>query len=203
MSITEGDILRMVATILWEDGNIMQNVFNAVITGGGGPWDDEDVVADAVTWADAMYANITSSISEICSGSQIEVYKYDPIDDDWDEVGSDAWTWAPSNPEHQLPRGVAALINLKTVDPDVNGKKYLGGWTEAGLTDGLWPALILGQLIDFGLDWLTGFVGSDTAATWSPGIWSVVDTVFKLASDTIIIPAIPAYQRRRKRGVGV
>lgn len=203
MSVSDGDILRVVATLLWSDGNVMQNVFNAVVTGGGSPWADADIVLDAVTWLDTMYDNLLTSIADTIDGSQAQVYKYDSVDDDWDEVATGPWLWTPTNADSELPRGVAALINLKTTDPDVSGKKYVGGFTEAGLTDGLWPALILSQLLSFGQDWYDPFVGSDSGASWAPGIWSVVDTVFKLAGSTLIIPTIPAYQRRRKRGVGV
>lgn len=171
--------------------------------GRGFPLADSDIVDDALAWADNMYANFVTSIADTCDGSQVQVYKYDALDDDWDEVGTDPWTWTPSNLDSELPRGVSALVNLKTTDPDVSGKKYVGGWTEAGLTDGLWPALILSQLLSFGMDWYDPFVGGTSGASWAPGIWSVVDTVFKLAGSTVIIPTIPAYQRRRKRGVGV
>ena len=203
MTVTTGDILRVVATLLWTDGNVMQNVFNAVVTGGGGPWADLDIGADAVTWVDTMFDNLITTIADTVDGSQVQVYKYDAIDDDWDEVTTVPWLWTPTNPDDELPRGVAALINLKTVDPDVSGKKYIGGFTEAGVTEGLWPALILSQLLSFAQDWYDPFVGSDSLADWSPGIWSVAETVFKLASTTAIIPTIPAYQRRRKRGVGI
>lgn len=203
MSVTAGDILRVVATTIWTDGNIMQNVFNAVVTGAGSPWADADIVADAKAWADDMYANITSLVSDELDGSQIQVYVYDAIDDDWDEVGSDTWTWNPTNTANQLPRGVAALINLKSSDPDISGKKYVGGFTDDVTTDGLWEPGVLTALALFAVDWYTGFVGGTSAADWAPGIWSVVETVFKLATASAIIPTIPAYQRRRKRGVGI
>lgn len=50
MSLTTGDILKIVAVLVFDDGNILQNVFSAVITGAGGPWDDDEVVEDAGTW---------------------------------------------------------------------------------------------------------------------------------------------------------
>lgn len=203
MSVTDGTVLKVVATILWTDGNIMQNVFNAVVTGGGSPWDADDIVLDAISWAEDLYFNLTSVISDACDGSQVQVYEYDAIDDDWDEVGSGPFFWNPTGNTDQLPRGVAGLLNLKTTDPDVSGKKYVGGLVEGSVTDGLWNAPTLADLLSFGVDWYAGFVGTDSGATWTPGIWSVVGTVFKQALEQLIIPAIPAYQRRRKRGVGV
>jgi len=181
----------------------MQNVFNAVVTGGGGPWDEEDIVDDAVDWCDTMFANLTANMVNVVDGSQVQVYEYDAVDDDWDEVGSDLWTFNPTGTSDQLARGVAALINAKSLDPDISGKKYLGGLNEAMLTNGLWESAAVTAFANFAADWITSFTGSTSGADWAPGIWSVAETVFKLMSGTYIIPTIPAYQRRRKRGVGV
>lgn len=203
MSITVGDVLKVVATLAWTDGNLMQNVFNAAITGSGGPFDDDDIVDDAVAWVGVMFANLVAAISNAADGSQVQVYVYDSTDDDFDEVGTAAWTFNPTNADHQLPRGVAALLNAKTLDPDVQGKKYVGGLTEGTITDGLWPTATLTPLSDFGDDWVTQFVGSVSGADWTPGVWSPKNTNIFPFSGQNIVPTIPAYQRRRKRGVGV
>ncbi len=203
MTVTDGDILRIVASMLWSDGEVMQNVFNAVVTGGGSPWADQDIIDDAEAWLDNMYANITGDISTSLEGNEVVVYKYDAIDDDWDEVGSQAWTWTPTNANDQLPRGVAGLLNLQTVDPDVQGKKYIGGYTEGAIVNGLLGAAIITTLLAFGSDWLTPFVGGTSGASWAPGIWSVAQTVFKLAVSSLGTSTIMAYQRRRKRNVGI
>lgn len=203
MSITDGTILRIVASMLWTDGNVNQNVFNAVVTGGGSPWDDTDIADDAEAWLDNMYQNMTASCSDEIDGNEVIVYKYDAVDDDWDEVASQSWTWDPTITVDQLPRGVAGLVRLWTTNPDVQGKKYIAGLTEAGPTDGLWGAGTLTQLLAFAADWYLPFTGAVSGATWTPGIWSVAGTVFKAAVDHIAASAIPAYQRRRKRNVGI
>lgn len=203
MTVADGDILRVVAVMVWDDGGIAQNVFNAIVSGGGGPYDDLDIVDDAEAWLDDMYANITARCPTELDGSEVRVYKYDTINDDWDEVGSGVWGWNPTAVDSQLPRGVAALINAKTIDPDVNGKKYIAGFTELQNVEGLWDAGPLASLVLFAVDWTTGFTGGTSGATWDPGIWSVVNTALYLMSGTEIIPTIPAYQRRRKQGVGI
>lgn len=203
MSIIVGDILRVVAVMIWDDGGIAQNVFNAVISGTGGPYDEQDIVDDAEAWLDDMYANLTSKCPTELDGSEVRVYIYDGIDDDWDEVGSNVWGWNPSATDSQLPRGVAGLINAKTLDPDVSGKKYLAGFTELQNEEGLWAAATLASMVLFGVDWTTAFVGAVSTADWVPGVWSVVNTNLHPFSGTEIIPTIPAYQRRRKPGVGI
>lgn len=203
MSIQTGDILRVVATLLWLDGDIAQNVFNSVVTGAGGPWLEANILADALDWVETMYLNMVGSMSDESDGSQVQVYIYDSVDDDWDEVGTTAWTFNPTGAGDQMPRGVAGLINCKTSDPDVSGKKYLPALLEQNADDGLWSSGLITNLGNFADDWLTAFVGASSSADWAPGIWSPTHTNFYLASGTSIIPTIPAYQRRRKQGVGV
>lgn len=203
MSVVDGDILRVVASMLWSDGNVNQNIFNCVITGGGSPWTEEDVIDDCSDWLDNMYANMGGNMSDEIAGNEIIVYKYDALDDDWDEVSSQAWVMNASQVSDQLPRGVAALLRLWTTDPDVQGKKYIPALTETDLEDGLFSAALIAFLLAMAADWYAPFVGAASGATFAPGIWSVAGTVFKLAIDHIATSTIPAYQRRRKRNVGI
>lgn len=203
MSITDGEILRVVASMLWGDGNVNQNVYNCVVTGGTPPFTDADVLDDMEDWLDNMYANLTAQIVTNLTGNELIVYKYDAIDDDWDEVGSQAWTWTPTEAGDYLPRAVAALVRLWTTDPDVQGKKYIPGLSEESIASGLLDAGMVTALLAFAADWYAPFVGGASGATFTPGIWSVVGTVFKLAIDHVATSTIPAYQRRRKRNVGI
>jgi len=203
MSISAGDILRVVATLVWLDGEINQNVFNAVVTGGGSPWTDADILDDAEEWVGDMYSPLALYLSDEIDGSSVTVYKYDAVDDDWDEVASEAWSFNPSAASDQLPRGVAMLINCGTTDPDVNGKKYIMGANEGSIADGLFESLLITQLALFADEWVELFVGGTSGADWAPGIWSPTNTNFFAMSGNYQIPTIAAYQRRRKRGVGI
>lgn len=203
MTVEAGDILRVVASMLWTDGNINQNIFNCLLSGGGGPWADTDITDDMEDWLDNMYLNLTADYPDDLDGNEVLVYKYDAVGDDWDEVSSQSWTWNPTSGNDYLPRGVAPLVRLWTVDPDVQGKKYLPAAVESLSTDGLLTAPFLVDLLAFAADWYLPFVGAASGATITPGIWSVVGTVFKAAVDHVAASSIPAYQRRRKRNVGI
>lgn len=204
MTIPTGTILRVVANLGWTDGEINQNVFNCVISGAGGPWDEDDVLDDCEDWLDNLYANLTTIVTNTVDGLSTIVYKYDAVGDDWDEVGTNPFTWNPTGDANQvLPRGVAGLVTAKSTDPDTDARKYLAGFLEAQLVDTLWSAATVVFMAAFGADWVLPFVGAATAADFTPAVWSVVDTVAKSLVDTIIIPTIPAYQRRRKQGVGI
>lgn len=203
MTISTGTVLRVVAQMLWTDANINQNIFNALVSGGGGPWDEQDIVDDAEAWLANMYANIVGAMSDEIDGNEVIVYEYDPGDTDWDEVGSQAWVLNFTKVDEQLPRGVAALVRLWTTDPDVQGKKYIPALTEGDLVDGLFQGALITNLLAFAADWYNPFTGSVSGATWTPGIWSVKNSAFVQAVDHIATSTIPAYQRRRKRNVGI
>lgn len=203
MSVTDGTILRIVASFLWTDGNVNQNVYNAVVTGAGAPWDEDDIVADAEDWLDDMYLNIAGAMSDEIDGNSVTLYEYDGVDDDWDEIGSDSWLFNPTGATDQLPRGTAALVRMWTSDPDVQGKKYIPGLCEGSLNDGLYNASLITDLLAFAADWYLPFTGGASGATFTPGIWSVAGTVFKAGINHVATSTIPAYQRRRKRNVGI
>lgn len=203
MSLAVGDILRVVAVLSWLDGDILQNVFNVKIDSGTGPFAEADVIDDLVDWLDNMYANFNGPMSDEINGSECRVYIWDTVGLDWDEVGIDAFVFDPVATMDQLPRGCALLINAKTTDPDVNGKKYLGGLTEGAVDDGLFTGTEVANAAAFAVDWFTDFTGAASAAVFDPGIWSPTQSAFFSMGGVAIIPAIPAYQRRRKNGIGI
>jgi len=57
--------------------------------------------------------------------------------------------------------------------------------------------------VGFAEDWVAPFIGGTTAADYEPGVWSVKQNDHVAFRDAFYVSAIPAYQRRRKRGVGV
>jgi len=203
MTVVDTDVLRVVASMLWTDGEVAQNVFNCKVSGGAGPYTDSDVTDDMEDWLDNMYANLTTSVSVTLDGNEVIVYKYDVVGADWDEVQSQAWSWNPSSASEELPRGVAGLARLWSEDPDVQGKKYLPGLGESALTNGLFAGAVVTALLAFGADWYFPFVGATSGATFTPGIWSVAQTLFIAGVDHVAASAIPAYQRRRKNNVGI
>lgn len=203
MSVVENAILRVVASMLWDDGNVNQNIFNCKVSGASPPYDDSDIADDMEDWLDNLYLNFTTSLSDELNGNQVLVYKWDAAGGDWDEVQSQSWVWTPTNVGEQLPRGVAGLVNMWSEDPDVQGKKYIPGITEANIADGLLTAGIITNMLAFAADWYTPFVGAATGATFTPGIWSVVGSLLSVAVDHFAASTICAYQRRRKRNVGI
>lgn len=203
MAISSGTILRVVASMLLPDSVIAQNIFYTVVTDLVTSDDELDVVLDIGDWLADMYTQLASTVVDDVTASDYKVYEYDPIDDDWDEVGSDTWDDAFINSQDMVPHGVAGVCHAKSLDPDVQATKFLPGFGELGLTASDLSAGTISDMADFCDSWVTEFIGTATGGTFGPGVWSTPQEVFKLFSGVFVINGVAGYQRRRKPGVGI
>jgi hypothetical protein len=203
MSVAEGAILRIVANMIFDDASVAQNVFNAVLTTAGGSSAEADVASDLADWVDDMFGNLATWFQTDITPGEVAVYEYDAIDDDWDEVATDMATYTTSGAGQLLPRGAAAVINAQSLDPDVQGRKYIAGFEESAYWGSGWIAGVQTALAAFASDWVTAFVGAATGATFTPIIWSPTRTVGYPTTGAVTINIFAGYQRRRKEGVGI
>lgn len=203
MTVSNGDILRVVQNLVWSDGNINQNVYNCTVESGPDGYADQDVADDMADWMDTIYANIVANISNAIVKGETVTYKWDTVNEDWDEVGGALPTFTPANSNDYFAPGLAALVKCNTTDPDVQGRKFFSGFAETQATYGYWIAGQLTSLVALASDWITAFVGGATGATFTPGTWSPTQ---KLIFDFVvnyIVAGAASYQRRRKPGVGM
>jgi len=203
MSVQEGTILRVVASLLFPDDVIMQNVFHISLTTIVGGGDEEDVVDDLVEWIDDIYAELVSEIATAIDGDEIKVYEYDAADDDFDEIGSGVMTLAAAGGTEMMPHGVAFMQTYKTLDPDIDGRKYWGGFVEASHIDGDWWSGTLANGVDVANIVINTVTGGTTGNSYQPIVWSPTQKIGQAYSGTVIHNAVVAYQRRRKPGVGI
>lgn len=203
MAISEGTIIRIVASIVFPDNVIMQNVFHAVLTTAGGSDAESDVVDDMVDYLEAMWAAVIGRVSLDMDSDEVKVYEYDPVDDDFDEIGTSAFIVAFTGTGDWLPHGLAIVCNMETTDPDVSGRKYYGGLTEGVQADGAWDPTTVGSFATMAGIVTAQFVGAATGATFTPGVWSPKETNFFAFNENVSVNSIPGYQRRRKPGVGI
>lgn len=203
MAISDGTVLRIVASLLFPDSVIAQNVFYAVFADTGGSNDTDDVLSDLADWVEAIYATVESHIPAVVALTGMKVYEYDAIDDDWDEVGDAVLSDSFAGAGDMLPHGVAGVIHAKSTDPDVQGAKYVGGIAELQCDDGTFTSSAVNALIDFANEWTAAYVGAATGADFGPGVWSPTHTNFFLFNGVEVVNAICGYQRRRKPGVGI
>lgn len=203
MAISSGTILKVVVSLLMPDSVIAQNIFYTVITDLVTSDAEDDVVDDMIIWVEAMYTDLIGNLSDQMAGSDVKVYEYDPIDEDWDEVGSNTWSVTFTGTGDMIPHGVAAICYAKTLDPDVQAGKYIPGITEDSFSESDLNAGLVTDLAQFCATWVGGFTGTNTGGTVGPGVWSTVGAVFKLFNGNYVINGLAGYQRRRKPGVGI
>lgn len=203
MAIPTGAILRVVLAWIMPDSVIAQNIFFTLFDNDGGSNDDADVVDDLTDWIEDIFSSLTSSISDQVDMSQIKVYIYDAVDQDWDEVGTGVPVFTATGATDMTPHGIAALIHAFTVNPDVTGSKYIAGISDASIVDSNVSGGVLSNLLLAGADWMVDFTGALTGSNFNPGVWSPTKVQFFEFQDKLIVNGQVAYQRRRKPGVGI
>jgi hypothetical protein len=203
MAISANTVLRVVAEIIMPSTVIAQNVFYALFLDDGGSNDDEDVVDDCVDWLDSLYARFATKIPSSVDLGECVVYQWDPIGQDWDEITSSSLTGPFVGTDDMLPHGVAPVVTGRTVDPDVNGRKFFPGFQEDQCDGSALEASALSALTLAGQDWVTPFVGAATGSTFTTGVWSPTQEAFFAFVLNWIVNGIIGYQRRRKPGVGI
>lgn len=201
--IPNNAILRIVATLLFPENVLVQNVFYSIFEDTGASADPDDVITDLTTWLHDAYDELAGQIPNTIEAQTGRVYIRDLIDDDWDEVGFGLMSDSFAGGSDMNVHGVAGLVHAETVDPDVMAAKYLAGLGEGTTTDGIFTAAVITAMGLFAIEWMTPFVGVATGGDFTPGVWSPTNLAFFDFGSSAIVNHIPAYQRRRKPGVGI
>ena len=203
MSVPSNTILRVVVSLLFPDSAIAQNVFYTLFENDGGSNDDEDVLTDMSDWVDTMYDAMSASLDSDITLTGIKVYFYDTVGDDWDELGVEFPGTGFSATGDMMPNGIACLIHAPTVNPDVTGAKYIGGFLDDSVVENDITAGALANFALFATEWTDPAVFSATGSGFIPGVWSATKDQFFAFTTSSSLNVGVAYQRRRKPGVGI
>lgn len=202
MPFTSLDIAK--CDLRWQVGSIglAVNVFQAMCTQvAPHNLSDLDVVTDMGSWMTDILAPMAPHIVVNCEVLDCNVYKkVGPL---WNLVGPAPVIFAPESIGDPLPSGVAALITAYTSTSKVVGKKYLPGLSEVGQTAGLWVVGVLAAMMQSAIVWISAFQSpTDPTSYWVPGLWSLKLGGYTPFATGLSTRDVPAYQRRRKQGVG-
>jgi hypothetical protein len=162
---------------------------------------EANVLTDLLALVEGLMANVTGAYNDDVSLDEIECWKRNTTLDRWDYVGSKDGTWAGTIITDQyLPSGVAPLVTADSSDAHAKGRKYLPPPDEGELTSGLFSTAFMTELGNYLDDYAATYVG--TYASYAAGIWQETAGTFAQFSGTGKTTNVPAYQRRRKLGVG-
>lgn len=98
--------------------------------------------------------------------------------------------------------GVAGFMHASTAQPKVRGRKFIPGIADEKLSNGKLTATALAELAILATHYIEDIPEPVGGGQLGPGVRSNSLSAFVPFSGSVVITDIPAYQRRRKPGVG-
>lgn len=96
---------------------------------------------------------------------------------------------------------VSAYLSADTALPKTRGRKYVPGVSESGVLNGLFDVATVANLILLLTEYLADF-NPQGNAIFKPGVLRTAINLFQAFTGSGEVVDVPAYQRRRKPGVG-
>lgn len=200
--MTIGNIFRTVQEISLPEG--VQATLNKYIKADSTipEIDYPTLVANCATWWDDIMGHMESSITTLASAGNMTVYHVDDVTGEETILDDATITFNPSAAGGMSVHGACALLTGQVFQDRGVVKLFFPGIADNLLTnEGLWNGAVLADLALASVPFLLGpsavnGVGIDV------GSWNRKDKVFKRIGTSATSHAIPAYQRRRKPGVG-
>jgi hypothetical protein len=200
MAVADNSILRVAAHFISAAASDIVNVYHFTMDSVGDV-SEANVLADLEDLIDALMTNLDQAYPTSTSCDSVEAWVWNSTLSRWDSIGEVNGTWAGTSTNlDEAPAGVAMYVRADSSDAQAKGAKYLPPPNDAALADGLITSTVMTYLANFLTDYAATYVG--TYAEFIPGLWQIATESFKLFSGTGTTSNVPAYQRRRKPGVG-
>lgn len=159
---------------------------------------DEDILED---FADQITAGYTTPFMAVMSDDLDFSSVYFKNMTSNTLMGQISWPGdQPSGTVEPLPLGNSMLITAVTATPGTRGRKFLPGASEGNCNDTLWNTTTMNLLTTFGAWYIAPFIGVVSGSPYAPGVRDK-NGIFRVFTEALV-SNIPAYQRRRKQGVG-
>jgi len=204
MALTWTNLDIMKVTLKWQVGTVCLslNVFQAQLAQSAPhPLTTFTVLEDAGIWMDAFLTPFIADVVVSVDFLGADVHKL--VGSDWVYAGTATVTASPGSIGDPLPSGVAMLLNASTDTARVHGRKFVPGLSELAQTASVWTVTVLGHMVGAMEAWITPWNSVDLLSSmWYPGL-RIKNLTFVGFNGAYLIRSIPAYQRRRKEGVGV
>ena len=197
MTIGENDVIRASAVLRRQATDDIVNVYHLTPVSIGSQT-QQDLRDDIADYLDDVYVALNSRIANSINYSVIELFN---VTDGTPEP-SVGWPTLTTGGDagDPMPDGVAGLSIGRTGVSKVIGKKFWPYFTKTSLSSGLWVAAVVTDMAAAAAIWIAPRT-APSGVTWDPGIYSRAVALFRTFTETDSTN-LPAYQRRRKRGVG-
>jgi len=199
--ITNNDIVRLVLTWLLNSETVVQQVWH-YIKDAGSDQDPADVLDDMLTEHDQHWiAHVQDHVTDDLEGVEGELFLWDSVAGEFNQVATAAHTMDGAAVGDRYAPGVAGLVHFYASKPRYNGAKYVAGITEGGIGNGIVTGTVTTALalwlLDVAVSWVL------TGSTYTPGVFNQAAARWNDFTGSGLVSANPAYQRRRRTGVGI
>jgi hypothetical protein len=204
VSLTNGEVIKVIAEVVLPDETITQNVFHFkadfLDTLG------DNTVATAVeAFVEGFYGYLEAWMDEECTFNPIAIDKvaWNAVKEIWETVyhiGDRTPTVNPNNASEQLPNQVAPVLVAKTERPKSNGRKFIQGFAETASSGSELVAGAITSLSNALGEYLSDIEASTNNYLIAGVPRSEANDFLPFASG--IVNTIIGSQRRRKPGVG-
>lgn len=195
------EILRVALHYAQPNAGDIMNVFHFQLDGVVG--DDEEVLYDVAIWIDEEWGDTWKVLA--CSACELTSWECDIMNEDGTvnrNLGAGLLNTVGTVGGEVQAAASSGYLLVYTPIPKARGSKYVPGVPEASVANGKIDATGLSRLaallLIYMLEW-TGPLG----LTLTPGVLSKTLGVFVQFSASGLVDDLPAYQRRRKAGVGI
>jgi hypothetical protein len=203
VTVSNGDILKVVIEFNLPNGTIGQNVyyFRAQLAAAQA---DQTVLNNLETWVEALYANLEPQIvsSVTFNDMVVDVVAWDGTK--WEttyHVGTEDLDITPTSAAEALPNQVSPFATFNTERPKSKGRKFCAGFGETSTVGSILAAGALADMVAFATDALDNIV-IGLFNDLIPGIVRKgVNEFLDYLSATVT--NVVGTQRRRRPGVGI
>lgn len=203
MTVQVGEAIRVTLEYTLAGGNVAQNVRH-YRNDAGSPQADQDAVDDMEIFANlfaGFWQGVASNVAVI-SLVRVSIFQgglFIPI-------GSANLGIIGGQGSEQMPHGVCGLARGSVTGTTGQWRVFTPGVPENLVVNGTWTVGAVATLVSLGNVVVSVIdpIGLGAVGTWTPGVLTGVPVpTFKTLIGNSIGNAIPAYQRRRKPGVGI
>lgn len=201
MTVNIGDIIQLTLTYTQPSASIAQNVFHWVAGATSAP--DSEVMDELEDWVNndwgAQWAPV-AGVPAVLDAGRVSIMNTNGTVDrvlgvlDFSIVGSGGSAIDVA--------AVSGFIRLFTNEPKQRGRKYVPFVSDANLISGLLSSGTMAQMALLLAEWIA-VLTTTGGLTLTPGLLSRTLLAFEPFISTAATTNVPAYQRRRKPGVGI